>query len=216
MNRPGALGKAAWLAVVVCVLLQSPAAAKDLGARGETWAIAESDLLDVIEARLVDLERSGGLAALEGEARERVQARIAMPPAVPGIAPAPAHRTRLLDPSIEIDRDIRQPDGTVLAAAGTRLNPLAHAPLSRDLLFIDGRREAEVGWALAHAAPSKIVLLAGRPLDLTRRHGRPFFFDQGGRLADRFGLAATPVLIEQEGLHLRVTEVPAPDRGVTP
>ena len=213
MNRPGALGQATWLAVVVAVLLQMPAAAKDLGVRGETWAIAEPDLLAALESRLLELERSGGLTKLENAARVRARARIEAPEPVPGIAPATVHRTRLLDPAIEIDRDVRLPDGTLLAAAGTRVNPLAHAPLSRDLLFIDGRREVEVGWALAHAAPSKIVLLAGRPLDLTRRHGRPFFFDQGGRLVDRFGLAATPALVEQDGQQLRVTEVPVQDRG---
>ena len=216
MNRLGAVGQTAWLAVMVGVLLQASAAAKDLGVRGETWAIAEPDLLDVIEARLVELDRSGGLAKLENEARERVQARLEMPPAVPGIAPATAHRTRVFDPSVEIDRDIRLPDGKLLAAAGTRVNPLAHTPLSRNLLFIDGRRETEVGWALAHTAPSRIVLLAGRPLDLERRHGRPFFFDQGARLAARFGLAATPVLMEQDGQQLRVTEVPVPDQDGRP
>ena len=63
-------------------------------------------------------------------------------------------------------------------------------------------------WALARPAPSKIVLLAGRPLDLARRHGRPFFFDQGGRLAARFGLVATPSLVTREGSHLRITEIP--------
>ena len=203
-------------AIGLAVLLQAPALAKDLGVRGETWAIAEPDLLDVIEARLLELERSGGLAKLENAARVRARARIEAPEPVAGIVPATAHRTRLLDPSIEIDRDIRLPDGTLLAAAGTRLNPLAHVPLSRDLLFIDGRRETEVGWALAHAAPSRIVLLAGCPLDLTRRHGRAFFFDQGGRLSARFGLAATPVLVEQDGLHLRLTEVPLRDRGDRP
>lgn len=204
------------LAIGLAVLLQMPATAKDLGVRGETWAIAEPDLLDVIEARLLELEHSGSLAKLENAARVRARARIEVPEPVPGIAPATAHRTRVLDPSIEIDRDIRLPDGTLLAAAGTRVNPLAHTPLSRDLLFIDGRRTAEVSWALAHTAPSRIVLLAGRPLDLTRRHGRPFFFDQGGRLAARFGLAATPVLIEQDGQQLRVTEIPLRDRGDRP
>ena len=216
MNARTARIAVAVFAIGLAVLLQAPAAAKDLGVRGETWAIAEPDLLDVIEARLLELKRSGSLAELENAARVRARARIEAPEPVAGIAPATEYRTRLLDPSIDIDRDIRLPDGTLLAAAGTRVNPLAHAPLTRDLLFIDGRRTAEVFWALAHVAPSRIVLLAGRPLDLTRRHGRPFFFDQDGRLADRFGLAATPVLIVQEGLHLRVTEVPAPDRGVTP
>ena len=216
MSRLGTVGPAVLLATVVAVCLQAPAAAKDLGVRGETWAIAEPDLLDVIEARLQELERSGALAALEGEARERARARIEKPPAVAGIAPATERHTRLLDPSVVLDRDVRLPDGTLLAVAGTRLNPLERMPLSRDLLFIDGRRDVEVAWALAHVAPAKIVLLAGRPLDLSRRHGRSFFFDQGGRLADRFGLAATPVQVRQEGLQLRLTEIPVQDHGGLP
>ena len=56
--------------------------------------------------------------------------------------------------------------------------------------------------------PAKIVLLAGRPLDLMRLHRRPFFFDTGGRLAARFGIAATPTLVEQDGARLRITEFP--------
>ena len=106
------------------------------------------------------------------------------------------------------------PDGTLIAAAGTRVNPLASHALSRDLLFVDGRRDVEIAWALKHARPAKIVLLAGRPLDLARRHhGRAFFFDQGGRLAARFGIAATPALVEQAGSQLRITEIPVEDRN---
>ena len=42
--------------------------------------------------------------------------------------------------------------------------------------------------------------------------GGPFFFDQGGRLAARFGIAATPALVEQAGSQLRITEIPVEDR----
>ena len=214
--RPGR-HRARMLAAIVGVsLLHGTAVAKDLGVRGETWAIAEPDLLQVLEARLQELDRSGAMAAIEEEAQARVRARLETPAPVAGIAPATTLRSRLVDPSVVLDRDVRVPDGTVLASAGTRLNPLDHTPFSRDLLFIDGRRDGEVAWALGHAGPSTIVLLAGRPLDLMRRHGRPFFFDQGGRLAARFGLAATPVLIEQAGRRLRLTEVPVKDRGVGP
>ena len=123
-------------------------------------------------------------------------------------------RTRRFDPAIIVDRDIRTPDGMLIAAAGTRVDPLARRPLTRNLLFIDGRREPEVAWALARARPAKIVLLAGRPLDLMRAHGRAFFFDWSGGLSGRFGLRFTPTLVEQVGSELRVTEVPIGDRTV--
>ena len=129
-----------------------------------------------------------------------------------GIAPATRERSRLFDPAVTVARDIRTAEGALIAAAGTRVNPLERMALARDLLFVDGRRAAEIAWALAHDGSAKIVLLAGRPLELMRRHRRPFFFDQGGRLAARFGLRFTPSLVEQAGSWLRITEIPVEDR----
>ncbi len=207
-RRRAAIG-AAMAAAVLALCAGSQAA--DLGVRGQTWAIAEPDLLDRIEARLADMARSGELARLEAQARERARTRLEAPDPVAGIAPAREERTRLFDPSIALGRDIFDADGKLIAAAGTRLDPLARHPLTRDLLFIDGRRGVEVAWALAHEGPSKIVLLAGHPLALGRRHARPFFFDQGGRLAARLGLAFTPSLVAQAGSRLRITEIPLAD-----
>ncbi len=186
--------------------------AKDLGVRGATWPVAEPDLLAQIEARLLEMERSGALARLEDEARANARRKLEEPDPARGIAPATRERSRLWDPAIAVARDIRTADGALIAAAGTRVNPLERTTLARDLLFVDGRREAEIDWALSHDRPAKIVLLAGRPLDLMRRHRRPFFFDQGGRLAARFEIAATPSLVEQAGTRLRITEVPVADR----
>ena len=194
------------------VLSVSPASAADLGVRGATWPVAEPDLLEQIEERLSGMQRSGELARIEREARTRARSRIEEPEPVPGIAPAREARSRMFDPAITVERDIRLPDGTLIAASGTRVNPLARHSLTRDLLFVDGRREAEIAWALEHARPAKIVLLAGRPLELARTHGRGFFFDQGGRLAARFGLRFTPALVEQTGSQLRITEIPVEDR----
>ena len=197
---------------LVAMLVAAPSVpAKDLGVRGATWAVAEPDLLAEIEARLTEMRRSGALARFEAEARDRARRRMEEPEPVPGIAPARVARSRVFDPSIEVARDIRAHDGTLIAAAGTRIDPFAHVPLTRDLLFVDGRRDVEIAWALAHARPSRIVLLAGRPLDLARRHARPFFFDQGGRLAARFAIAATPSLMRRDGAYLRIHEIPLDD-----
>ena len=203
-------------ALLLAAALPGAVSAKDLGVRGATWPVAEPDLLAQIEARLVEMKRSGALARLEDEARANARRKLEEPDAAPGIAPAREERSRLFDPAITVARDIRAADGVLIAAAGTRVNPLERMTLARDLLFVDGRREAEIAWAVAReeesGRPAKIVLLAGRPLDLMRRHRRPFFFDQGGRLAARFGLRFTPVLVEQDGMQLRITEVPVADR----
>ena len=194
--------------MAAALALATPALAKDLGVRGATWPVAEPDLLEEIEARLLEMRHSGALARLEEEARNRARRTLEEPAPVPGIAPAREERSRLFDPAITVARDIRTPGGVLIAAAGTRVSPLAHTALVRDLLFVDGRRPAEVAWALAHERPAKIVLLAGRPLELMRQYRRPFFFDQGGRLAARFGLRFTPSLVEQAGSRLRITEIP--------
>ncbi len=213
---PATRAAAALLATALAVLpaagVPTAALAKDLGVRGATWPVAEPDLLEQIEARLLEMERSGALTRLEEEARERARRTLEEPAPVPGIAPAREERSRLFDPAITVARDIRTADGVLITAAGTRVNPLERTTLARDLLFVDGRREAEIAWALAHERPAKIVLLAGRPLDLMRRHSRPFFFDTGGVLAARLRLAATPSLVEQAGERLRITEVPVEDR----
>ncbi len=202
------------LSVVIAfalTLMAEAVTAKDLGVRGAVWRITEPDLLLDIEARLKAMETTGELARMNRAALARVRERVAAPPRVSDILPARVRRTRLFDPSVTLEEDVRAADGTLLAARGARVNPLTTHPLTRDLLFIDGTRPVEVAWALRHEKPSVIVLLAGRPLDLTRTHGRAFFFDQGGRLTRRFGLSATPSVVVAEGSFLRITEVPLED-----
>ncbi len=203
------------LAVLLLVAgVAGTASAKDLGVRGETWPVIEQDLLALIGTRLQAMQASGEWARLETQARERARARLEEPNPVPGLVPARESRSWFFDPAIRAARDIRTADGQLITAAGTTVDPLTHRPLSRDLLFIDGRRPAEVSWALGFERPAVIVLLAGRPLDLARQHGRPVFFDQGGRLAARFGLSVTPVRIRQEGVQLRISEIALTDDGV--
>ncbi|MXW35178.1 MAG: type-F conjugative transfer system protein TraW, partial [Chloroflexi bacterium] len=149
MKRNAVLLVAAALAAVTAAGSPIPGTAKDLGVRGATWPVAETDLLEAIEARLLGMQRSGEMSRLEREARGRARRRLEEPDPVPGIVAATEERSRLLDPSVTVARDIRTPDGTLLAVAGTRVNPLERMTLSRDLVFVDGRRGAEIAWALA-------------------------------------------------------------------
>ena len=65
-SRPFA---AAALAVVLALAAPAAVSAKDLGVRGATWPVAEPDLLAQIEARLLEMQRSGELERLETQAR---------------------------------------------------------------------------------------------------------------------------------------------------
>ncbi len=197
MRRPN--HRFAASAAVVLLMAAATASARDLGVRGATWPVAEPDLLAGIEARLTGMERSDELARLEDEARARARRSLEEPEPVPGIVPATEHGARPFDPAIVAVEDIAGPDGEVVVAAGTRIDPFEHMTLTADVLFVDGRRETEIAWALARERPAKIVLLAGRPLDLMRQHGRPFYFDLGGRLAERFAIRATPTVLTPRG-----------------
>lgn len=200
-------------ATICCALLLAarPGAPKDLGVRGAVWPIEEPDLLREIEKKLQAMEDTGEADRMRREAVESARKRVEAPPRVAGVAPARLLRIRRFDPTVTVEQDIRTAEGTLIAARGTRINPLERRPLTRELIFIDGTRPVEVDWALAREKPSVLVLLAGRPLDLARAHGRAFFFDQGGRLARRLGVVATPSLVAAEGTFLRITEVPLED-----
>ena len=213
---------AIWLCFAV---LAVPAVAKDLGTRGASWPIAEADLLTEIADRMTEMSESGEWARLESGAIEKARHSLEEPTPVAGIVPVLERRVRRFDPTITVAENLVGPNGEIIAAAGTRVNPLAHAPLTSALLFIDGRREVEVAWALAQAKSgnhseagsrtgvesTRIILLAGRPLELMRLHGRSFYFDLGGRLSARFGVRATPTRLVQDGRYLRLTEIPLLD-----
>ena len=199
------------LIVVMIILMAGFAASKDLGVRGAVWPVEEPDLLREIEARLQKMENTGEADRMRREAVERARERVEAPPRVAGVKPARFFRIRRFDPTVTVEQDILAPDGALLAARGTRLNPLERHPLTRELIFIDATRPVEVDWAIAREKPSVIVLLDGRPLDLIRAHGRAFFFDQGGRLARRLGVVATPSLVAADGVFLRITEIPLED-----
>ncbi len=54
---------------------------------------------------------------------------------------------------------------------------------------------------------SKIVLIAGRPLDLEKKTGSSIYFDQAGVLTKKFNIAHVPAIVKQDGKYLKITEI---------
>jgi conjugal transfer pilus assembly protein TraW len=187
------------------------ARAMDLGVIGPTYEISEPHLLQMIEQRLREKERSGELGRLEAQARERGIATVKNPPPVTGLRPTDTVRTFYFDPSFTLDRNILGPQGELLFAAGTRKNPLEVVSLSRHLLFFDARDPRQVGRArqliALYQGRVKPILVGGSYLDLMQSWHIPVYYDQQGLLTRRLGITQVPALVSQEGLRLRIDEL---------
>jgi conjugal transfer pilus assembly protein TraW len=207
--------KAALLAVAIMSAgVCGNAGSTDLGTLGPTYEISEPHLLQMIEQRLRQKERSGELARIEQAARERGANAVRHPPPVDGVHATRLARTFYYDPTFTLDRNITGAQGELLFAAGTRKNPLEVVSLSRRLLFFDARDLAQVRRArslIAHyQGQVKPILTGGSYLDLMRTWQVPVYYDQQGLLTRRLGISQVPALVSQEGLRLRVDELEAP------
>ena len=187
------------------------ARAMDLGVIGPTYEISEPHLLQMIEQRLREKERSGELGRLEAQVRERGIATVKNPPPVTGLRATETVRTFYFDPSFTLDRNLLGAQGELLFAAGTRKNPLEVVSLSRHLLFFDARDPRQVGRArqliALYQGRVKPILVGGSYLDLMQSWHVPVYYDQQGLLTRRLGITQVPALVSQEGLRLRIDEL---------
>ena len=200
------------LLLLILAPLATLARAEDLGTIGPTYAIAEPHLLAALEQKLRAKQASGELARLEAAAKRRIVEAIEHPKPLAGIARAERPRSFYFDPSIVVRDDITDANGNLLVPAGTRHNPLAVVSLSRQLAFFDATDPRQVAWARATLArfhgQVKPILVGGSYLALARAWQLPVYFDQHGALTRRLGITRVPALVSQEGLRLRIDEVP--------
>ena len=147
--------------------------------------------------------------------KRRTIARVNRPDPVAGIVRASEARRWQFDPTITLAADIRGAKGELIHAAGTRVNPLDSVGLRADLLFLDGDDPDQLAWALKQDANAKLILVKGAPLELMKARQRRFYFDQGGKLTERFGIRSVPARVRQQGRLLEVSEIALPPKRRT-
>lgn len=200
------------LTVIAATLaLAHSAYALDLGVIGPTYPISEPHLLEFIEQRLTDKARSGALQRLQEQARAKGIDAVLHPAPLSGIRPTDTARTFYVDPSVILERNIVDANGTLLFAAGTKKNPLDVVSLSKHLLFFDARDPQQVTRARALMAQYqgrvKPILVGGSYLELMKAWRIPIYYDQHGRLTQRLQITQVPALVSQEGPRLRIDEL---------
>lgn len=198
--------------IAAVLFLTAIAQAKDLGRVGQTYPIAEVDVLQDITNTLKKKESTGELAKIQQESVKRSLNSLEHPAPVAGLGTTFKKKVFWFDPTIVVEENIVDDTGRILIPAGTRKNPLDHVSFTRKWLFIDGSDERQVKLAKASVESMgdrvRVILTSGAPLELSRRWKWPVYFDQKGVLVERFGISHVPAWIEQDGKRLRVTEAP--------
>ncbi len=182
---------------------------QDLGVVGPVYPIAEQDMLVTIEQRLKALEESGELARIEEDAKARYRAYVERPKGV-HLPRAKKDRTYYVDPSLTVPYDIRDHEGRIIHPAGTTVNPLDYITLSKRLLFFDGDDPIQAEWArsVIDSDPLRVkpILTNGPIMGLMKKWKLRLYFDQRGKLAERFRIQRVPAIVSQDGKRLRVVE----------
>lgn len=95
----------------------------DLGVKGPTESISEPDLIDVAKQRLAKIDWN--------EKKKEAVARFWTKQKFSELPTATRARVREIDPSVVVTKDITTQDGTVLAHAGTVVNPLCNSSICK-------------------------------------------------------------------------------------
>lgn len=185
-----------------CFLLT--ANAQDLGVFGETFEIAEEDLLQHMMGKLKKMEQRGDMKIAQKQIQEKIRQNIEKPKAVQGITETKKEREFKFDPTITVTQDLADHNGKIFARAGEQFNPLDRVKMT-PMLFIDGNSGKQVSWALKKIEDrkifrhdfAKIVLVKGSPFDLQEKLNRQIYFDQQGLLTKKLGIEHIPAIVFQ-------------------
>jgi len=184
--------------------------AEQLGQYGNTWNIQEQDAIDMIKGRLGEMEKRGELTKYWNDYRDTQLAGLENPKPLPGIEPVVEPQIRMFDPTYTYAETVKDQLGNVLVPAGTKINPLDYTPLSKAIIFIDGRDPKQLAYAKQRTEEhprDKVILVAGSFLKLNREWGRPVYFDQQGILTKKFGIERVPAVLTQNGRQLQIEEL---------
>ena len=203
--------------ILLLISFTTQATVYDLGVVGQTYEIAEPDMLEGFYNKLRQAEADGKMAEVEERMKERFIAHANRPKGV--VLPrTQTHRVHYFDPSIVLSQDIVDHEGNVLWPSGTTVNPLDYVSMTQQWLFFDADDPEQAAWAHDYLKryPNQVrpILTQGAVLELTEAWQIRLYFDQHGKYVEKFGIRTVPSLISQEGKKLRIDEiVPGDNHG---
>jgi len=183
----------------------------DLGQLGTVFTIKEQGIINMLQERMkiIDIDK------YKKQMIDKAKTALAEPKPVSFIKRTELAREFTYDPSYIVDEDIILPSGQILYKKGTKYNPLETIELGQRLIFIDARDKSQIAWLgrLQVKPEDKIILIAGRPLELEEKLDREVYFDQSGEITKKLTIEQVPAIAEQSGNLLKIREVKIDEEG---
>lgn len=186
----------------------------DLGAYGATREVIERSLLEEIEERY---------ANLDGEKlKERAINNFWPKQQFTRLPEAESSQVHFIDPTVKVSKDITNPQGQVLAYAGTVINPLAQNPVNTAYIVFNPKSEQQMEWALKWLNENqsdfhRVMVIASEihkengwdHLSEVRDYLRHEIFILPKEMKDRFAISAVPTIVSTDLTRnvLRVEQV---------
>ena len=192
----GVILLATFLVARPCTLQAKP---KDLGVYGNLYPIEEVDLLVYIEERAKHVDQE----ELNKKMREDFEHSLEVSMNVPEVKEL---RTRYVDPSITVTSPVYDHKGHVAAPPGN-INPLEKIQLTNTIVAL---KESQIGIIpeLKKYHKNLLVLLTDGNLTRAAEKIGQMMYRADNRILDRLGVEKVPSVITQEGVRLKVEEIP--------
>lgn len=190
--------------------------AKSFGVIGEVFPVAEKSFLTLIEDRLLALNASGELEAMN-QRWIQTAAKHANRPQALSLSRTNHSIKHNYRPEITLSQDIRDERGRVLYARGTTVNALAQLPSYQPCwLFFNADDKAQLNWA-AHQKMScpnpKLILTGGAVNTAEKKLNAVIYFDQAGKIISTLHINHVPVKVTREKNHLVIHEEAIKENG---
>jgi conjugal transfer pilus assembly protein TraW len=179
-----------------------------LGARGPVKEISERNLIAVMKEKMLQVD----LMAKKDESIDTYFQRSQFI----YLDEATEDQTRYLDPTVVVQKGIKDTNGNVVVPAGSQFNPLAMRPFTRRLVVFNPNRDEEVEWlkSLPENKRLKDVYIASEldgPRGWEQLQDVQDFIDDNVFLLksdvwQRFDIERTPSIVTSEGLMFKIEE----------
>lgn len=170
----------------------------DQGKWGITYEIGEEDIVKYIGSNQAMVEAK--LREKIDEIQEKMYVLDKYQDRFPKVKKEEVY---IIDPTYTLKEDIRDQNGNIVFKKGTKANPTDYATLGR-YVIVDGNDPKQVEFAVKGDF-RKIILVSGDLIKLTAQYRRRFYF-VNDQIIDLVKLKRVPVIFEQEGSHVKVTE----------